>query len=559
MDCRPPIRQASHEPRGIAGRAQERLPQRRIRGAFIGLSFACAFAAAAAYHIDRPGLYYDELHQAPAAFAYVGKPSAMFSIAPIAGIPTMNMPYSGAIKSAIYGSYLRITGRSFTPRSWRLLGIGFATLGILAFYALVGSRIPFAARIVFGLLLVSDSNLTLQAAYDWGPVSLAFLLRMLFLGLWVRSVFDIDGSRHRTWFWMGLFVGISIFEKLSSTVLLGPLAICLLTSRGVSARRVANVLTGLFLGVLPVLAINVVTLVTQSLLLFTLDHSSDATSVLGYATHFSQVAVGALERLFIFGLPTPPWIGTLEMLGLGTVCVTTAWMATRSDHDNRLAREAAVTLACYLIVGVCLRLLPAATAENHWIIGTPFQYLAIAFAVVPLFAAERRWGSITILATMGLVLMAVARIASAMATYAALRGDHFRPDWDPSVTVAARLLADLPPGAAVVAADWGIATQVFSLSNGRQQFVYEPFWDPNPSAVLSTLTGDPTNKLIALVTLRPRAGVRPDATRLIFDYMYRIPAWREVPFDSSGKRLSSVEIHAFQRVPSLPAGSSLHP
>ena len=46
-------------------------------------------------------------------------------------------------------------------------------------------------------------------------------------------------------------------------------------------------------------------------------------------------------------------------------------------------RSPAIIVVCYLAVGAGLFMLPNATWAHHWVIGTPFQYLAIALAIGP--------------------------------------------------------------------------------------------------------------------------------------------------------------------------------
>ena len=83
----------------------------------IGLLAAIAFVGLAGVKLTAQGLYHDEIHQAPAAFAYVGKRAQIFAMGFVHGKPLMTMTYSGAIKPAIYGLYLRFTGASFTVES----------------------------------------------------------------------------------------------------------------------------------------------------------------------------------------------------------------------------------------------------------------------------------------------------------------------------------------------------------------------------------------------------------------------------------------------------------
>src|SRR6266498_1424935 len=94
------------------------------------------FTTLTTYRLERTGLYYDELHQTVGAFSWVGRPTEMFSILPIASRPVFNMPYSGAIKTTVYGLFLRISGQPFSILSWRLLGILFSAAGITLFLLL---------------------------------------------------------------------------------------------------------------------------------------------------------------------------------------------------------------------------------------------------------------------------------------------------------------------------------------------------------------------------------------------------------------------------------------
>jgi hypothetical protein len=523
------------------------------------VTFATVFAVTTSYRLDRAGLYYDEAHQAPAAFAYLNKPSSLFSLMPVHRIPLMNMPYSGAIKSAVYGLFMLLTGRPFTVHTWRILGIAFSVAGLLGFYFLVGDRLRRSTLLLFGILLVSDSNLVLQSAHDWGPVALAFLLRMLFLGMWVRQVDRPERSRN--WFLLGLIVGVSVFEKLSSLVMLAPLCICAVMTPGFSRRRAWYVCGGLAIGSSPVVFVNLYTLLSQSYLLALSYHSVPSDSILSYFIQVLQVADGSAQRAFIFDVATPTWIGALEILGLVVLC----FLALRSfSRRTARARTSQMTIAScallsYVSIVVFLRFLPAATAENHWIIATPFQYLAIALALPSLLEGWETAPLAAALAYFGISVLMIARLAALGATWNAIRGDRYSPPWDPSVTVAARYLAALPPGTAFIAADWGIATQVFALSNGRQGYVSEPFWDVRADSTVLRILSDSHYNAVAVAALRPRSGVKPKATDAIFRTMDSVSAWQEIPVDTTIAHLRSIEIHRYRRLPSGAVERVSHP
>src|SRR5579862_254356 len=105
--------------------------------AAVAIGAIAAFLFLTARHLNTPGLYYDELHQAIAAFDYIGRHYPSFNHE-FHGVPILNMSYSGAIKSNVYGLYLRFVEPHFTVVSWRLLGLLFAAGGLGAFYAATG-------------------------------------------------------------------------------------------------------------------------------------------------------------------------------------------------------------------------------------------------------------------------------------------------------------------------------------------------------------------------------------------------------------------------------------
>src|SRR5262245_2954530 len=115
-----------------------------LKAAAAGILIAIAFCTMTAFHLDAQGAFYDELHQAPAAFHYVGKHPVMFTRT-FFDLPSLNMSYSGAIKSAIYGLYLKYVHPHFTVYSWRLMGILFVAAGLFSFCLIAGTSLPVAA------------------------------------------------------------------------------------------------------------------------------------------------------------------------------------------------------------------------------------------------------------------------------------------------------------------------------------------------------------------------------------------------------------------------------
>ena len=116
--------------------------------------------------LESQGVFYDELHQAPAAFRYIGSHPFMFTW-PHRGIPLLNMTYVGAIKSNVYGLYLRYVNPHFTIATWRFLGIAFVAIGLFVFVVVAGRLLPLDAAILFLFLFLSGDDDFLEGS---GPV-----------------------------------------------------------------------------------------------------------------------------------------------------------------------------------------------------------------------------------------------------------------------------------------------------------------------------------------------------------------------------------------------------
>src|SRR5438270_878310 len=126
----------------------------------IGILAAALFSGVAAFNLHAQGLYYDEVHQAVAAFDFQGNHPILFNTLEIGTVLVLNMSYSGAIKSNIYSLYL-VLGQPFSVESWRLLGIAFVALGLIVFCAVAGRWWPRRALLLFLLLLGTDMTVLL--------------------------------------------------------------------------------------------------------------------------------------------------------------------------------------------------------------------------------------------------------------------------------------------------------------------------------------------------------------------------------------------------------------
>src|SRR6185503_12876434 len=131
-----------------------------------------------------------------------------------------------------------------------------------------------------------------------------------------------------------------------------------------------------------------------------------------------------------------------------------------------------------------LFLMPQITSLHHWILGTPFQYAAVILALAGLSEdvemRARRLPQVLLVAT-AVALIAV-RLPNLVAVEQSLAAGKSSERFDPEFTRVAELSLARSAEAVFVSGDWGSATQLYCVGNGRPGFVYAPYWSLLPPA-----------------------------------------------------------------------------
>src|SRR5437660_12421986 len=102
----------------------------------LAIAAACAFVFIAAYRIDRPGLYMDELDFVNAA---QGAPDNTMILMRLGSVPLFIMPYLGALKAWIYAPVFSLFGVS--ALTIRLPAILLAAVTLLIFFQLMRAEL----------------------------------------------------------------------------------------------------------------------------------------------------------------------------------------------------------------------------------------------------------------------------------------------------------------------------------------------------------------------------------------------------------------------------------
>jgi hypothetical protein len=522
----------------------------RVRTAFvIGVMASCAFVSLAAINLSVQGLYYDEIHQTPAAFAYLGKYPPFFASAYVKGKPLMTMSYSGAIKSAVYGLYMRHWGAPFAVESWRWLGIMTVAVTFPLFSVLASKRLSAAGLCVFFALLLTDTTVLLGTRHDWGPAALALALRMIFLGTWLYGQWQRGGAvPARNSFHLGALVGFSIYEKLSNLVLLLPLALFMFGRDRRSFGHWRACFLGGLVGALPLLYANGLNVLKHGRLLSTSQVAVSGAKTLSglaeLAREYLALGDGTFVRGFILGDVHGFAVTEAVLLSIALLATLGLW---QSGSTSRLP---ALLVACYLVVAIGIFLLPNKTGPHHWVIGTPFQYLALAMAIgqsnrPPKARPAMFFASRAAVAGAVFLLLCVRVHGSFDVSSALARGDS-SPIWDPSLTRLGEFAAKRAGKDLFVAGNWGVATQILCLSNGHPSVVKEIFEIP-PDARLDQLLDIDRFRYVYLVLRVPQLYPDPQQTQKVITAFEEHPKLREVRAEPELAGLTGVSVRKFVR------------
>jgi hypothetical protein len=513
----------------------------------VGLLAFIAFLALSAIKLDRQGMYYDEVHQAPAAFYYIGEHPLLF-IYPVFGIPVLNMGYSGALKSAVYGLYLRLLGAHFTVFSWRLLGLLFVAAGLLLFYRFAASRMPAASSILFLALFLTDTSVILMTRHDWGPVALSMGLRLAFIGLWISLE---NHPTSRKILAVGMIMGITLFEKLSAVVLLLPFLILLWSMR----KRLSGVLRpgaiGFGIGSLPLILVNLASWRRGTGFISLADVQSVRTfsiqDTIQYARSYLELGQGAGVREFVLGESKS--LTTVESI-LIVVLLSIVFFGLWRHWSNKWIRLGGYFAASYVVVGVALFLLPRPTSVYHWILATPFQYAAAACVLAGCLEKAKEVLRPGVVYRIALGLSAIAliaiRVPNLVAVESSLAAGKTSAQFHPDFNRVAALASEKSENSVFVAADWGTATQIYCGSNGKPGLVYELYWHSDPgAAAVKFMKETPKPNIYVLVT-----GIAQEfaaASDSILQAMAKESEWQEVPIEKEFADLQRIKVRKFVR------------
>ena len=517
-----------------------RLPGKRAYALALGLAAAVSYLAMTTRHLDGVGLYYDEVNQAPAAFAYVGHQPTMFSALSIGALPLMNASYIGALKSGIYGLYMRTSGRPFTVFSWRMTGILLVACGLVAFSLASASRLSLPSLALFFALLLTDVGILLTTRHDYGPAALCLLFRLLILSLWLHAWRDGSSGRavahplHAAG--LGCLLGVALFEKATAVVLLPALLVYMFLgpSRRLRSHWAALGL-GLAVGAVPLILSNSISFIRGGGLISFYPIAkpwrglASSDEMFSFLRDYLSLGQGRYAAWWILDLPSGKALADLEAVILTGLLGLTLYDAfLRKDRGAPVDRLAGTMAVSYLATGAALLLLPYRTEFHHQLLGTPFQYIALALCWSEGRSPVRTGltAGITVKRLL-LLLLVLLRLPAVARMQRAITDERAGVTWDRSFTALARFAARQADRAVFVAADWGFATQIYCMAQAKENLVFEPYREySGPADLGPILKAAADKKEIYILSRKFRPPLNPSNTERLTDDLLALKGWR---------------------------------
>ena len=450
----------------------------RVAGPYLLLVAALAFAAwFMLASISRPGLQYDEALFVNAA---LGGPyeNGTFISARFLGVPTMLMPYIGALKAWLYVPVFGLFGVSVATIRLPMIAIVLATT-VLAFVLARRLFGPWPASLLAVIMATDPVYLTMAKA-DWGPVAVSGLLRLsalLAYVSWLRT-----GSARRLWLLSGLLV-LGVWNKLDflSFVVALTIAAAVVHHREIVAIARRSLVGTAAAGGALVVALAFV--FVQIYLPAKRIALNSQTSLGGRPAEVWRLFRGTADGSGVYQYMTTrslhhpsgaPVMAVGAILLAGVVVVGHFVMSRRGVRETGAALTEAVRYTTFFLVlsvsmVAVLTVTPQAVGPHHIVLLWPLP--AILAASLLAVAGRARRPRVR-RAGVGVLVLAV---ACSVATQVRAAGEYRRdvegnealsPIWTAEIYPLTRAVTGAARGVdGIVVADWGIGNQLLALGN----------------------------------------------------------------------------------------------
>jgi 4-amino-4-deoxy-L-arabinose transferase-like glycosyltransferase len=466
-----------------------------LGGAVVALS-ALFFVLANCAGLSDPGLQYDELLFVNAA---LGDPHSYhgFITGEAFGIPTMLMPYIGAVKAYLYMPIFAVFGVSVD--SIRIPAVLLAALALVLAVLLIRRLLGLWPAVALAVLLATDPVYGAVSRADWGPIVLSALLRMTAL----LCYFTFLRRRSVRYLWLLVAaLSLGLYNKLDYGWFIAALCIAAAVVHHRELLEMANRRRVAVLAPLGVFAAILIAAFVKLILPAMQLPTTDAPVSLGTRiTEVNELYRGTVNGTAVYQYMTGSlldhstlmgWLSPWILVGSALVAGWAFFRGRRREPGDPL-REAALMTSFFLIIFVVIVIgivaTRQATGPQHIMLLWPLPAVLAICLLVTATRVPSPGASKVAVATIILVLVALllTQVRTTVAYVHAYRTDRrWSSIWSPEIYAAARAISHAAPSAqSIISADWGLGTQIFALGN---EAVRDRFSDPWPSFMSPTAT-----------------------------------------------------------------------
>jgi len=441
------------------------------------------------------GAYQDELHQIQDGMFLLGAETR--GALQINGIPILSMPYSSALKGILYGLLLKFFLGNFSIVSVRFFGISIYFASIISFNFLTRGILTSRSLLLFNLLLLTDATLALCVRNDWGPVSVSAAARLVFIAILIKL--SKNEKEKSLFFALGLIYGFSVYEKLNNFVLLLPILLFFYLFKTKDVKAYFLMCFGASLGAAPLFVANIFSYVKQNNFISLQTVAQKQYSLKEFLILLKVYFFDGYSQVssFIFGESFSYNFSGFMILSF--FILSYFYYFTYKSHDKKMfisKRIFYIFSTTYFLTPVLLYILPAPIWVHHLMIGTPFQYIAIAFfsdriKIIPKIIFRK-------IICIVLFLLCLLNII----TYGDFILNTYRAkaslSWTPSFNKLSDFVKYNSIDAFYVCTTWGVEWNIYCSSPGQKNSM-ETFWNYSKIDFLKSIN---QKKYIYLIKLK---------------------------------------------------------
>jgi hypothetical protein len=445
----------------------------------LALVAACVFVFLAAYRIELPGLYYDEVNFVNAA---LGASDDAFIHVRLGPLPLLISPYMGALKAWGYYPIFRVFGLSALTVRLPTILLGAVTLLIL--YQLMRAKLGAVWATVALWIMAADPAGVFPSRLDWGPTVLTHLFQAAILALWFSY-------RDRPDLWKPALIficfGLGFFDRfnfiwMASAFVIG-ISLCYpdsLKRLWISCPRFVRWIAT----ILVLLAWGVALYLILPLLLY-FHHATGAHTTSLQVTWHALLSTlsGQAVAGFIFGDArgivsyVPFWLIVID----GFLALAIMFLPISDAEAREQRRNGLFCLIIAFVIFLQIVITPQAGGPHHYLMVFPLPFLAFAFlgkSIDTQLATKNLCYVSSLLFGSAAACLFIVNVHNSVEYLSHFRTNpHYNPRWSPEIYSLSRYINEHGFEAkSIICVDWGLHTQLYALASKKLRRRMHDHW-----------------------------------------------------------------------------------